>query len=73
MTSETNTKLAGEIVFESSVMKREKTIREANDGETIVDAIIVHNVMKNKEEIFTQQSEFIAEFRRRLDLVARFD
>jgi hypothetical protein len=67
MTTETNAKLAGEIVFESSVIQREKTIREANDGETIFDAIIVQNVMKNKDEIFRQQSEFIAEFRRRLD------
>jgi hypothetical protein len=66
MTTETNTKLAGEIVFESSVIQREKTIREANDGETIVDAVIVQNVMDNKDEIFRQQSEFIAEFRQRL-------
>lgn len=59
-------KIAGKLEGYEAALACDAMIREKNDGERIIDAQIVKNVKDNKEELFKQQSEFIAEYRRRL-------
>jgi len=58
-------KVAGNIGFERRALLRDDMIRENNDGQVIKEATVVRNVKNNKKKLFQNQSEFIAQYRRR--------
>jgi hypothetical protein len=60
-----NKNLAGPLVFDPTVIERDFSIREDNDGVRIDEDAVYEYVLENRDKIFRLQAEFFAELRRR--------